>query len=107
MPDSANIKQVQVLCYYKAWGREAGRPRSWFDSIMITVARSSEVPEAFAWEMSRWQRFHDYRKVYPMPLRAVLLKYLPENGARWFDATLSIKKNEGAACPSRSSESLP
>lgn len=106
MPDSKRTKMVKVLCAFKAWGMLGDLATIWYDAVMIKVARSSEIGEAFRWEMQRRSRLDDRNWVYPNPHSFELVSFLPENGARVFDQTFAIKKPEIKLCQKSGGSSL-
>lgn len=106
MPDSKSTKMVKVLCAFKAWGVIEGTTTIWYDAVMITVARSSEIDEAFRWEMQRRSRLYDRYWVHPNPHSFELVSFLPENGARVFDQTFALKNQEIKLCQKSGGSSL-
>lgn len=80
------LKPVNVLCLFRGWYQERGSSLSFYDSIMITVEKSSDINRKFHSEMNR-RYYQDARhfRVGPIPRAFELVSYITENGKPVFN----------------------
>lgn len=81
-------KPIKVLCYYKVWSDINGRSLRSYDSIMISVYKSKDIPAMFRMAMYRRYKKTNEFQVGPTPSDFKLVSFICENGLNNFNVAV-------------------